>query len=296
MNREVIYIKIRDFLSNPRISRYSLPVLLFIVILDILLGFSGIISKDQMKLFIWIPVGLECMFIIICLTNITRIIKRYRVLKREGRESMEALQQALEIILPPGLARLAMIEPRIYQALYLSYKKPGQSDNHLHFQTRLGSYEFLVKIIIGICILEILLVSIMVPNRWLAWKILHLILGLWAILWIWADYRAMRLYCHKVTECGICFRIGLRCCQEIHWESIASISPARKSSPAFGPQIRKEEPGSLYLAAGELCNIEIQLHHLKSFQGMIKDIKDIKRIYLSLEHPESFIEIACKHI
>ncbi len=284
-------MKIRDFLSNPNFSRYSLLVLLLIVILDILLGFSGIISREQMKIFLWIPAGLESMFIIICLTNITRIIRRYRLLKKEGMETMDAWQEALEIIVPPRLARLAMIEPRIYHALYLSYRSKRQTDDSLEFQTKLNSYELLVKVFIGLCALEILLVSIMLPNRWMTWKILHLVLGLWAILWLWADYRAMRLYCHQVNDKSICFRIGLRYCQEIRWESIASITRAGKSSPGFAPGMLKDQPGCLYLVAGEQCNIEIQLQQPESFQGMIKDIKDVKQLYLSLENPESFLEV-----
>ncbi len=287
-------MKIRDFLSNPKISRYSLPLLLLIVILEILLGFSGIISREQMKILLWIPAGLELMFIIICLTNITRIISRYRLLKKDGMETMDAWQEAMGIIFPPRLARLAMIEPRIYHALYLSYRSKQQTGDSLAFQTKLNNYGFLVKVIIGLCALEILLVSIMLPNRWMTWKILHLVLGLWAILWLWADFRAMGLYCHQVTDKGICFRIGLRYCQEIPWDSISSICRIGKSSPGFAPGVLKDQPGCLYLAAGEQCNIEIQLQHSESFQGMIKDIKDVKQLYLSLENPESFLEAVSK--
>lgn len=282
----------RHLSNNHKLSRYVLPALLLVVLIDLVLGFSGIISSEQMKKFIYIPALLELIFIILGLVNIRRIVRRYRELKKGGRETMDAWQEALEIMVPPGVARLATIETRLYYALYLSYKGKPKTGEAVEFQTRLGNYELLVKAIIGLCVFEILLVSLMLPQRWMAWKIVHLVLGLWAVLWIWADYRAIRFYCHQVTKRGIRFRIGLRCCREIPWESIASINKTVKSSPGIGPQVFKEQPGSLYLGVGEPCNVEVELKKAEIFQGMINEIKDIRRLYLSVEKPDAFLSLA----
>lgn len=283
-------MKLKDILSNPKLSRYSLPVLVLIIVLDIIMGSSGMISGDQMKYFLWVPAGLELMFITLCLLNITRITRRYRNLKREGRGTLDAWQQALEIMLPPNLARLALIEPRLYQALYLSYTKKRDGGGNQEYATRLDSYVFLVKAIIVICFLEIAAVSILLPARWLVWKLIHLFLCLWAVLWLWADARAMGLYGHQINRGGIKFRVGLRCCQDIPWGNIARVSTSTKNSPGFGPGTVKSQPGCLYLAAGQNCNIEVELKTPQPFQGMVNDIKDVSRLYLSLESPETFLK------
>lgn len=284
-------MKLRDFLLEHRLSRYSLPALVLIVVIDVLLGATGILSMEQMKAILWIPVSLEIIVMCVCLLNITRIIRRYRVLKGEGREAMDAFQEALEIVLSPRLARLAMMEPRLYHALYLSYRKRRKTDDGIEFSTRLESYGFLVSVLIGLCIIEILLVFFMLPVR-VIWRVLHSIIGLWTILWLWADYRAMRLYPHQINAGGICFRIGLRCRQVIGWNVIASVSRTSKAAPGYGPVMPKEQPGCLYLAAGEPCNIEVELNQPALFQGMFSEIRNVSRLYLSIETPEAFIASA----
>ncbi|HWP97742.1 MAG TPA: hypothetical protein VN426_12935 [Syntrophomonadaceae bacterium] len=283
-------MKMRNILSNPKSSRYMLPMLVVIVLFDIFLGSSGIISREQMKYFLWVPAVLELTVITLCLMNITRITRRYRALKKDGWETMDAWQQALEIILPPNLARLSLIEPRLYYALYKSYKRKRDIRSTVEYATLLDSYIFFVKVIIVICALEILAVSTLLPQRWLIWKAVHMILGLWAILWLWADVRAMGLYGHQITGEGIQFRVGLRCCQQISWEYIANINRTGKVPPGFGPRMVKNQPGCLYLAAGQNCNIEIELKSPRSVQGMFNDMKDVTHLYLSLEKPEEFMK------
>lgn len=285
-------MKTRGIFNNPHLTRYSLPVLLLIVLVDIVLGYSGIISREHMKNFVYIPAILELIFITGCLMNIRKIVRRYRELKRAGKETVDAWQEALEVIITPQMARLVMIEPRLYHALYLSYRGKPNAGDALEFPARLNNYQFLLKAVIGLCFFEILLVSLMLPQQWMVWKIVHLILGLWAVLWLWADFRAMRLYCHEINDKGICFRIGLRYRGEAPWESIAFIGSIGKSAPGFSPQVLKQTPEILYLSVGEPCNVEVEFRTPQVFQGMIKEIKDVKRLYLSLENPESFLNAA----
>ncbi len=291
-------MKLRTCLSDPKVTRYSLPILLLIVLVEIILGNTGIVSRDNMAYFLFIPAVLELTFIVLCLMNLSKIIRRYQVLKKEGQHTMDAWQQALELIFPPRLARLALIEPRLYYALYLSFKRKRKRNDTLHFATRLENYEFLVKVIIVLCAIEVLGVSIMLPSRWMVWKLIHLILGLWAILWLWADFQAMLIYSHHITAAGIRFRMGLRCCQEIRWEYIAACRATSKVSPSFspGPYMPKDQPGHFYLAAGEKCNIEIELRYPQCFLGMFSDIKDVTHLYLSLESPNTFMDAVSPYI
>jgi hypothetical protein len=280
-------MRVKTILS--KLSRYSLPILLILVIADIALFGSGIISKEQMKYFILVPAILELTFLMILLFNLSRIIARYRTLKKAGEETFAAWQEALEEIFPARVARLILIEPQLYYALYLSLRKKQLPDKTACFATRLASYLFLAKAIIVICWLEILAVFLMLPDRWLVWKVVHLVLGVWAIMWIWADAQAMRLYPHQMTGKGVRFRVGLRYHQEIPWEYIRAVKRIEKPAPGIAPGPDKKNPGSLFLSVGEKCNVEIELNPPQSFQGMLGNRLEVGRVYLSLEKPEDFM-------
>lgn len=273
-----------------KMRRYLLPLLLGTIIIMALLRKSGMISAANLMYSLLIPAILECFFIIYCLLNIVKLIKRYKTLKKAGWETFDALQKSFELVLTPRLARLATIEPRLYYALYLSYKHK-RDENHSQFMTRINAYAFFVKVIILLCLLEIAAVSLLLPNKWLIWKLIHLILGLWAILWLWSDYRAMGLYHHLITPEGMRFRLGLRYDRSISWEDIQFVRKTFRAPPdgALMPQIAKKDQGLFYLGAGEACNLEIHLKEPCCFPGMINDFKNVKRLLLSLEEPDDFI-------
>lgn len=279
---------ILSFRSN-KYQRWLLPILLAALIATALLAKNGIITGVNMKYLLIAPAVLELLFIILCLFNITRIIRRYRVLKQAGRDSLDALETALQVIASPRVARLAVTEFRLYYALYCSYRHRPSAHQ---FTTRTNSYGFLVKVIIFLCFLEILAVTWLLPNRWMTWKLVHLILGLWAILWLWSDYRAMGLYNNQISAEGMHFRLGLRYNQSICWNDILHIRRINQAPPggALAPQMFKKHPGVFYLGAGEVCNIEVTLREARSFQGMINDFKGVTHLLLSLENPDGFID------
>ncbi|HBQ86013.1 MAG TPA: hypothetical protein DD811_05995 [Syntrophomonas sp.] len=78
-----------------KIRRFLLPVLAVALIIAMLMVKSGIVSGAAMKYALVIPAVLELMFIIVCIINISQIIKRYRTLRQAGREALDAWQKAL---------------------------------------------------------------------------------------------------------------------------------------------------------------------------------------------------------
>ncbi len=141
--------------------------------------------------------------------------------------------------------------------------------------------------------LEVVVVTVLLPNYWMFWKVLHLVLGLWAVLWLWADYRSTGLYNHLVSSAGINFRLGLRFGQYIPWDKIMTVRPISLAPPGgtMAPRVPKDHPGVFYMGLGELCNIEITLKEPQTFQGMINEIKAVNRLLLSLEKPDQFLAV-----
>lgn len=271
--------------------RYSGVLLLGAVLLSVFAAKSGLIPLETMKYGIIVPAVLEIFIITIILVNLSKIFKNYKRNRNEGEEVIDALQKSLEIILSPRIARLATMEPRLYYALYQSYKKNYDERDQTCFSTRRNSYSFLVQVFIFLCLLEVVVVTLLLPNRWMLWKVLHLVLGLWAVLWLWADYRSIGLYNHLVTPAGIKFRLGLRYSQFIPWDKIMIVRPVSQAAPGgtMAPCVPKDHPGLFYMGIGEMCNIEITLKEPLTFQGMINEIKAVDRLLLSLEKPDQFL-------
>lgn len=274
-----------------RLRRYALPLLAIAVISGIIAHNTGAVSKDNLWYGLLLPVVLELLFIIICLINIGKIVRRYRRLKSEGREGLDALQNAMEIVVSPRIARMATLEPRLYHALYISFMRKAVADSGAGFETHKNSYAFLVKVLIFLCFIEIVAVTVLLPDRWMIWKVLHLLLGLWAILFLWADYRAMGIHNHVISPTGVKLRLGLRCCGNIYWEDIAVVRRISRAAPggAMSPGMVKSHPGLFYLGLGGICNMEIVLKAPLCFQGMINEIPGVTFVILSLEKPDGFM-------
>jgi len=272
-----------------KMQRGFFPLLAAALIATGLLRKLGIISAANLKYSLILPALLETVFLIVLFFNLARIIRKYKTLKKDGWEALDAVQKALELVFPAQVARLAMIEPRLYHTLYLSYKcKPNKIDL---FTTRIHNYELLVKVLLLLCLLEIGVVFWLLPDQWMFWKIIHLLIGLWAILWLWADYRAMGLYHHRITMEGIRFRLGLRYDGKIPWEDIGQVQRIHVSPPdgAMAPKIARNQPGCFYMGAGEICNMEINLKKPCRIEGMFSDFKGVTRLLLSLDNPEAFM-------
>lgn len=275
-----------------RLRRYTLPILMIVVVGGIIAHNTGAVSKDNLWYGLLLPAVLELLFIVICLINISKIVRRYRRLKSEGWEVLDAWQNALEIIVSPWIARMLILEPRLYHTLYLSLKGKAVANGEPGFGTCRDSYAFFVKVFIFLCLLEIIVVTILLPHRWMVWKMLHLLLGLWAIMFLWADYRAMDIYNHSLSLTGMNLRLGLRCNWQICWDDIARVQRISLTAPngTMSPGMVKSHPGLFYLGLGSICNVELILKGPRCFQGMINEIPGVARIMLSLEKPDDFID------
>jgi hypothetical protein len=273
--------------------RYSLLILLGAVLSAVFAEKSGLIPLGTMKYGLIVPAVFEILILTLILINISKIFKSYKWFRQQGEEVIEALQKSLETVLSPRIARLATIEPRLYYALYQSYKKKPDNYDQACFSTRRNSYSFFVQVFIFLCLLEIVTVTLLLPNRWMVWKLLHLVLGLWAVLWLWADSRSIGLYNHLVTPSGINFRLGLRYGQFIRWDKIMTVRSVSLPPPGstMAPRVPKDHPGVYYMGIGEVCNIEITLKEPQSFQGMINEIKAVNQLLLSLEKPDQFLAV-----
>jgi hypothetical protein len=284
-----------DFIS--KVKNYIFPVLLGLGILNAILNGFGIVPARYLWFFIWIAVAVEAAFLIVLIFKITKVVQRYKQLRKEENGAIFSLRKALEIALPPLAAKWVVIELQLYYILFKSLGNKGEKKEGAYLNI-LENYRFFFKVFIVLCVLEIVAVTALISNKWMTWKIVHFIIGIWVIAWLAADYNAMKLYSNEIDFNKLRLQMGLRCCQDITWEQIIEVNKVSKSGStfSFGPEMPEDEPGVLYLIAGETCNVEIELKEPQDFQGMIKDFKAVKKVYLALSEPDIFIEQVKKKI
>lgn len=275
-----------------KVKNYIFPVLLGLVILNAILNGLGVVPDKYLWFFIWIAVIVEATFFVVLIFKITKVVKCYKNMRKQGNDAIFSLRKALEIALPPLAAKWVVVELQLYYILLKSLRKKGVETKEGLFFNILDNYRFFFKVFIVLCVLEIIAVTALLPSKWMTWKIVHFIIGVWAIAWLAADYNAMKLYSNEIFPNRIRLQMGLRCCQDIAWKQISEVAKVSKSGStfSFGPEIPEDEPGVLYLTAGETCNVNIVLKEPQDFQGMIKDFTNVKKVYLALIEPESFIK------
>lgn len=223
--------------------------------------------------------------------KLTKVVRKYRQLKNEGLAGFVALRRALELAVPSFAAKWVVLELRLYYTLLKTLTSRRVLYKEGVYANKLENYRFFFKVFIFLCILEIAAVTILLPDKWMTWKIIHFIIGVWAIAFLAADYTAMKVYANEFSQSGIRLQMGLRCCQDIKWKVIAGVNKVSKSGSTFslGPEMPEDEPGTLYITAGENCNVAIEFKEPQIIQGMIKDFTNVSRIYLSLEEPDNFV-------
>lgn len=275
-----------------RLRFYAAPYTALTLILVAIFLKTGVIPHKYMYYALMIPATLELLLITLLIINIATIVKNYRKLKEHDYSTLAACQKALEVISSPRMARLATLEPQLYYALYRSYRKPVRAGNKPVFYSRRDSYVFLIKVLILLCLIEVAAVTIMLPQRWLVWKVIHAVLGLWAVMFLWSDYRAMTLYGHRVSQEGINLRLGLRCDQNLRWEDIDTVRKVSQTAPGgmMGPGTPKDQPGNFYIGLGAASNLEITLKEPQKVQAMFNEVPAVSRLMLSLEDPEAFVD------
>lgn len=276
-------------------NRYTLPVLLGLITLSIVLSLFKFIPAKSL---VWVLGGIELTALLLVLFQLSKVVQSYRNLKSEGFNGLDAFQGALEVVFPPVAAKLAVMELRLYYSLYQSFKTGAPVKEGEVFNSRLDTYGFFIKAISFVAVLETLIIEIALPERWWKWKLLFLGLNIWAFVWLFADYRAMKKYSHLLKPQGVLFQMGQRCCGEIPWEQIQTVKKCSKGVPVFkmGPVIPKDEPGIFYLAAGENCNTVIDFKSEQTFRRSFRDFTGVTRVYLSLEQPDGFIRQASRYI
>ncbi len=231
----------------------------------------------------------EIIIIALVILRLNKVIKRYLELKSSGACRLDSLEQSLATIIPGFVAKTAVLELRIYNVIFQSIFKRNSPNGQ--FLTKRDTHRLFLLAFMFISLLEAGIIEVAIPGRYLAGKILLLILTIWAMVYITGLYLAVARYGHRILDDGIKMQVGLGLKGFVLFNEIKSVAELNKVIPFFkmGPFIPKDEKGVMYAAAGENCNIAVYLNKEVILDGYINKFKPVSIIYLSLEDPKRFI-------
>ncbi|MCL6472269.1 MAG: hypothetical protein K6T91_05590 [Firmicutes bacterium] len=251
---------------------------------------------EKGKLIIVVLTAIDISIFTLAVLKISKVIKRYLELKSNGITGFDALEQSLARAIPGAVAKIAVMELRIYHTIFRSvFKRSSASDQ---FLTKHDSYKFFMIAIAFISALETGAIEIAVPDKYLTWKIILLVLTVWAWIYLTGLYLAVAQIGHRLRDDGIELQVGLAMKGFVPYNGVESVVEINKTSPAFkmGPYVSKDEPGVMYAMAGENSNVALYLNKEVTMNGIIKEFKPVSVIYLSLEEPKKFIQAVNERI
>lgn len=166
--------------------------------------------------------------------------------------------QALSSVFPRVLAKLVVLEFRIYSVILSCFKK---------------RFELLI------------------PANLLFLKILLLVLTVWGLLHLTGLYLGVAKFGHSFQNDGVNIQIGFGLKRFIPYDKIEVVAEKQKEleSNNMNPFTSKQHPKEIYGTAGEKCNVMLTFKDVIVFDGIIKHFKPCCTLYLSLEEPSDFV-------
>ncbi len=264
-----------------------------------LLGAAGVwlIVPSEHRSIVWnaawpveiVIVAAELAFVAYELRVVYRLIRGYRVARREETDTMEAWRIALRTGTVGGkLAAIVHHDLNMVYYLLFSWRKGREkavNGTELSFTYHKNTNQVLYAAILSkIIVFEGVFVHLLVA-QWshaAAWVLT--IADLWLLALIWADCRASVLQPLVLREDRLRVRYGLRIQADIPLHSIAGATEAREFNP---------EPQEMKHAAGPVLgtpNVRIELNREVSADGLLFLPKRVTCLYLAVDEPGAFVK------
>jgi hypothetical protein len=214
-----------------------------------------------------------------------RAVRSIRRARRElrggGDDALAAIRTAAHETVRIRWAAEAMAQEMamFYYALF-SWGKPIPSEDAGFSSYQKNSYGIFLSAIVMVLVIETAAVHILVYMFWsgLAAAIFTLI-SIYTLIWMIADWRAMKLRLTTVSEDAIHLKLGSRWEAEIPRALVLSIGV---------PEKRPDDDRPLKLAPVGLPNLQLRLSEPVTARGMYGLRRTTRNILLQLDEPERF--------
>lgn len=132
---------------------------------------------------------------------------------------------------------------------------------------------------------ELLVLELLAPWAWL--RISLLVLGLYALLWMFGLYASLVTLPHRLEEDGLRLRYGALAEGFVPLSEIATVRLAQRRPPGPGDGLQTGSgEGGIYLATGGRTDLTLMLHSPQTVQGLFRSTRPASTIHLAADEPQ----------
>ena len=166
-----------------RALKWLLPAL---ILAEGVLVWSGLLELGDAVLMV---VGIEVLLLVTAAGEVALVVRRYRRGRAAGLDLWAALEEGLALLLPRKAARILVLESHLWACLLRwLIRRTGTSDREFGYHKR-SQMSLILVMLVFTAPVELLVVELLAPWMWL--RISLLVLGLYALLWIFGLYASL---------------------------------------------------------------------------------------------------------
>lgn len=224
-----------------RALKWALPIL---IVIEVGLIWSGRLDLKDALIAV---AAIEMLLVVTVIGEILLVARRYRRGRSEGLDFWTALEGGLATIMPRKLARVSVMEPRLFACLArwaLRRLRPAEGEFGYHRKSQLG---YIVLMVVMTAPVEVLVFEILIPWAWLRWTLLFL--SVYAIFWILGFHASLAALPHRLESGGVRLRYGLFAEVLVPYAGISGVERAARRAPKPGEGLHTApDEGAAYLA------------------------------------------------
>lgn len=261
--------------------KWALPVLLLIE--------GGLIWSGRLDLkdALLIVVVIETLLVVAVAGEILLVARRYRRGRAEGLDFWTALEDGLATIMPRKLARISVMEPRLFACLArwtLRRVRPTEDEFGYHGKSPLG---YIVLMVLMTAPVEVSIFEILLPWAWLRWTLL--VLSVYAVFCILGFYASLITLPHRLESSGIRLRYGLFAEIFVPYTEVSGAEHAARKAPKPGDGLQTAlDEGAVYLAINGKTDLTLRLSEPRPVRGFFKNTEPAAEIHFAADDPERF--------
>lgn len=211
-----------------------------VVLAEVVLVSSGLVDIRNAVIALAV---IETLFALTAVSRVVAAARAYRAGRAAGSDGWAAAEEALAQVMPRKLARLVLIEPRLFGCLvrWLTGRYAAPADDSFGYHRGLRP---LLAVIVGLVVVEgavaDMLIAALVPAG--PWVWIALGLHLYGLVWLVGFYASMVVRPHRLLADGLHLRDGVFTEVIVPYEAITGARAARRDN--LGRSGLEVEPAS----------------------------------------------------
>lgn len=165
--------------------------------------------------------------------------------------------------------------------IFIRPASPAGADAHPGYK----NLRTVVTLIVVLVIVESIVIHLAVPSQF--WRILLLVLSIYALLLLIGFYTSIKVNPHLLTPRGLEIRRGHRFVCEIPWENLAR---AKKAGPGQGGDIIINEDGEARLPVLSEVNVRLEMEPLVLAEDLHKGRVYVTAVEIYCDDRNSFLD------